>query len=85
MWVVALGVAVVQEVVVDQVPTPALQEWVVSIYHFFCLWSEVNPKALLNNKLWNPEMIRNGFQNIFIESFFLQFDSNSRSVDYLVI
>ena len=37
LWVVALGVAVVQEVVVDQVPTPALQEWVVNLDHLFCL------------------------------------------------
>ena len=37
LWVVALRVAVVQEVVVDQVPTPALQEWVVNFYHLFGL------------------------------------------------
>ena len=36
LWVVALGVAVVQQVVVDQVPTPALQEWFVNIYNLFC-------------------------------------------------
>ena len=51
MWVVALGVAVVQQVVVDQVPTPALQEWVVNIYLLFkevdlSLRRGVNPKAL---------------------------------------
>ena len=35
---------------------------------YLSLWGEVNLKALLNNKLWNPEMILNGFQNIFKES-----------------